>query len=127
MTSLDERPYCAIHIDHRGPAEAIERIVAGFYGAKVTFAGIATDQLEILVDHGDSYPPMEQRDYSDWINWKYRLEIQPSSDGVNEAEFAVPVKALLEMLQSNGFQAVPVCDFEELLWPFNKISDQATV
>jgi hypothetical protein len=127
VTSLDERPYCAIYIDHRGPTEVIEHIVAGFYGVKVTFAGIVTNQLEILVDHGDSYPPIEQRDYSKWINWKYRLEIQPSSDGVNEAEVAIPVKELLQMLQSVGIQAVPSCDFEELLSPFNWLSDQATL
>lgn len=121
---IDERPYCRVFLDHRGPTEAIEDLVAGFYGVKVTYAGIATEELNILVDHGDSYPPIEERDYSQWINWKHSLEVYPASDGVNEAQVAVPVKSLLEKLHDAGVKAVPACDYEDLLSPWNLVNAQ---
>lgn len=120
--SFDERPYCAIYIDHRGPTEAIEDLVASLLGVRVTYAGIVTEHLEILVDHGDSYPPIDERDYSQWINWKYRLEVEPPSDGIDQATFAAPVKSLLKKLHGAGVKAVPACDFEELLSPWNLIN-----
>ncbi len=78
-----------------------------------------TDKLKMLVDHGDSYPSIEQRDYSQWINWKYRIDVEPASDDTVEAEFAVPLKDLLEKLHGADVKAVPACQFEELLAPWN--------
>ncbi|WP_447761715.1 hypothetical protein [Sphingopyxis panaciterrae] len=120
----DEPPYCAIYIDHRGPTETIEDLVAGLLGVRATYAGITTDQLNIVVDHGDSYPPIEERDYSRWINWKYRLEVVSTSDDADEATVAEPIKALLEKLNDAGIKAVPACDFEELLSPWNLTNAQ---
>jgi hypothetical protein len=117
--SLDNRPCCRVHLDHRGPTEEIERLVARLINARITYAGVNNDQLALLVDHGDNYPPIEQRDYSDWINWKYSLEAYPASDGIDEAQFALPLKDLLEKLHDAGVKAVPDCDFEELLAPWN--------
>ena len=122
--TLDERPFCEIYIDHRGPTEAIEDLVAGLVGVKATYHGIITDELEIHVDHGDSFPPLDERDYSQWINWKYRLEVTPSSDGVDETTVAEPIKLLLEKLHAAGVKAVPACDFEELLAPWNLTNAQ---
>jgi hypothetical protein len=120
----DEPPYCAIYIDHRGPTEVIEDLVAELLGVRATYEGITTDQLKIVVDHGDSYPPIEERDYSRWINWKYRLEVVSTSDDADEATVAEPIKALLEKLNDAGVKAVPACDFEELLSPWNLVNAQ---
>jgi len=119
---IDDRPYCRVYLDHRGPTEEIERLVAGLIDARVTFNGVISDKLELLVDHGDSYPPIEERDYSRWINWKYSLEAYPSSDEADEAQFAPPLKDLIEKLHNAGVKAVPACDFEELLAPWNYVN-----
>ena len=81
-----------------------------------------TDQLNVLVDHGDSYPPISERDYSDWINWKYSLEVVPAGDITDNETFAEPVKMLLKKLSERGVRAVPACDFEDLLAPWNWVN-----
>ena len=120
--SLDESLYCRVYLDHRGPTELIERLLADLLNASVTFDGIVTDQLEVIVDHGDSYPPLEERDYSKWINWKYSLEVYARPEEASEAQFASPLREMLEKLHGAGVKAVPACNFEELLAPWNWVN-----
>ncbi|MNY80455.1 hypothetical protein D3C86_2214980 [compost metagenome] len=75
-----------------------------------------------MVDHGDSYPPIDQRDYSDWINWKYSLEVVPAQGAADSAAFAEPLKDLLRKLSESGVRGVPACKFEELLAPWNLVN-----
>jgi hypothetical protein len=125
--SIDESPFCRVYLDHRGPAETIEQAVGKLMGLDDPLGHFVDDELDVCVVNDGDWTPIEARDYSNWINWKFHLEVFPARDGVNEAEFAIPVKVLLQKLQSVGIQAVPSCNFEELLSPFNKLSDEAAV
>ena len=122
MSWLDSDLFCRIYVDHHGPSEEIARLVSELVGAPVTRGNVVSDELDILIDHGDSYPPISARDYSQWINWKYSLEVHPVREGISAEAHAAPLKDLLQKLSESGVGAVPSCSFEDLLAPWNRVN-----
>jgi hypothetical protein len=122
--SLDDSDlFCRIYIDHQGPSEVILGLVAHLLSTSVTPDGsVRTDSLDVAVDHGDSWPIIEARDHSDWINWKYSLEVVPTLKTGGAEAFAEPLKGLLAGLSDSGVKAVPSCKYEELLAPWNLVN-----
>lgn len=118
MIESNDYLFCRVFLDHRGPSNAIDRLIGELTGAPKINGTVVLDGMEITVDHGDNHPPIEERDYSRWINWKYSLEVLFDPDASSE-QFAAALRPLLKKLHDANIKAVPACDFEELLSPWN--------
>ena len=114
----DEGHFCRVTVDHKGPVQIIERLLSEITNVSFDSLGkLRVFGMRILVDHGDSHPPVETRDYSDWLNWKYSLEVV-WTQGTSKETCAEDIRPLLHRLNNAGVQTVPACDFEDLLGPY---------
>ncbi len=101
--------YCKIFIDTKTEyPEIFEKILHQVSGRKQGFSDIESAWCSIRVKQNEEY----LRDSADFLFWKYYLDIEPN---INKTDYIRNLKEFVKFLKENFSDAVPACDFEELL------------
>ena len=101
--------YCKIFVDTKAEyPEIFEKILEQVSGKKRAFSDIESNWCSIRVKRNEEYLPNS----ADFLYWKYYLDIDPSTD---EEIYIQNLKEFMKFLKENFADAVPACDFEELL------------
>lgn len=107
--------YCKVFLDTTMDYEELFAIVKNcIYGKKVAVTYINSHWCELSVKKNKEYNTAQYLlDPSDFIFWKYYLDIEPNDIG--EREYIKKVSALLKQLKEYCNDVVAACDFEDEL------------
>ena len=111
--------YCKIFIDSDKDRNELFCELVSFMGGKAERFDIECDWCGAYLANNSWYSEKEYaKDPSDFVNWRYYLEIQPNDTEqgrIEQETYIQALKELLVFLRQLCRGAVPSCDYEEIM------------
>ena len=106
--------YCKIYADSDTPREDLIQVVSASINGTRQLRTVESDSLEADILSNEDFDPTKRNEKDAFLFYRHYLDVFPKA-GASREEFISSVRILISKLKSNGYKAVPACDFEQEL------------